>query len=73
MADNMTGDKTHKKIACAQRRYEVSEKDLPLSCPTKDMEVWNAHPRVFLPIEEAGEVRCPYCSAVFILKGHHEA
>ncbi len=47
---------------------QISQKDLPLSCPPKDTEVWNQHPRVFLPIESEGEVVCPYCSAKYILK-----
>ena len=56
------------KQACTQRLYEVTRADLPLSCPTKDMRVWDAHPRVYLPIEEAGQVICPYCGAEFVLK-----
>jgi len=54
--------------ASTKRHYEVSKKDLPLSCPTKDMRVWDAHPRVYLPIKEAGTVVCPYCDAEFVLK-----
>ena len=54
--------------ACTQRRYEVTRADLPLSCPTREMRVWDAHPRVYLPIEEAGEVKCPYCGAEYVLK-----
>lgn len=49
--------------------FEVTEADLPLSCPMPDMTVWNAHPRVYLPIAETGKVTCPYCSAHYILKG----
>lgn len=52
---------------CEQARYEVSRKDLPLSCPTAAMRVWDGHPRVFLPIEEEGKVSCPYCGAQYIL------
>lgn len=54
--------------ACTQRRYEVTQADLPLSCPPGDMRVWDAHPRVYLPIEETGQVNCPYCGALFVLK-----
>lgn len=32
------------------------------------MSLWNSHPRVFLPIEETGRARCPYCSAEFVLE-----
>ncbi|MCC5791880.1 MAG: zinc-finger domain-containing protein [Legionellaceae bacterium] len=58
---------SEKKIPCAQKEYTVHKKDLPLSCPTDDMLLWNAHPKVYLPIEETGKERCPYCSAVFVL------
>lgn len=47
--------------------YEVSRADLPLSCPMPDQRLWNAHPRVYLPIEKTGEARCPYCSAMYRL------
>lgn len=55
------------KQACTKRRYEITRADLPLSCPPRDERVWDAHPRVYLPIEETGEYRCPYCSAEYIL------
>ena len=46
---------------------EVSRSDLPLSCPRPDDEVWNMHPRVYLPIEKTGEATCPYCGAHYRL------
>ena len=52
----------------SQSRYEVTRKDLPLHCPMKGMSLWNSHPRVYLPIEQTGEARCPYCGAVYVLK-----
>lgn len=51
----------------AQNRYEITRADLPLHCPMKGMSLWNSHPRVYLPIEETGEERCPYCGAVYVL------
>jgi uncharacterized Zn-finger protein len=51
------------------RVVEVTEKDLPLHCPTPAETVWNAHPRVFLPVEQKGEARCPYCGTLYRLKG----
>lgn len=51
----------------AQHKYEVSEKDLPLSCPMPGMYLWNSHPKVFLPVEETGEAKCPYCGAHYTL------
>lgn len=46
---------------------EVTHEDLPLSCPRPDDEVWNMHPRVYLPIEKTGEATCPYCGARYQL------
>ncbi len=50
-----------------ERRYEVHKADLPLSCPMPGKSHWDAHPRVFLDIEEKGEVLCPYCGALYVL------
>ena len=32
------------------KEIEVTAKDLPLHCPTKAVETWSSHPRVFLDI-----------------------
>ena len=53
--------------ANAEKIYEVSREQLPLSCPTPEMALWNSHPRVYLPIEKTGECACPYCGAEFKL------
>lgn len=53
--------------ASAARHYEVTRADLPLSCPTPAMKLWNSHPRVYLPIEATGRAQCPYCSAAYTL------
>jgi uncharacterized Zn-finger protein len=50
------------------RLIEVTAKDLPLHCPMPSQQLWNAHPRVFLPIEETGEALCPYCGTLYKLK-----
>jgi uncharacterized Zn-finger protein len=55
--------------ANAERRYTVGRAELPLSCPTPAMALWNSHPRVYLPIEATGSAKCPYCGAVFVLEG----
>jgi uncharacterized Zn-finger protein len=57
------------KTASAARRVEVTADDLPLHCPTPREMVWNAHPRVFLPIEQRGEALCPYCGTLYVLAG----
>jgi uncharacterized Zn-finger protein len=50
---------------------EVGPDDLPLHCPTPRTPVWCYHPRVFLDIVSAGEIRCPYCSTLYVYKGPH--
>lgn len=55
------------KPSCTKRRVEVTPQDLPLCCPQPDQALWNAHPRVYLPIEETGQCECPYCATEFTL------
>ncbi len=57
------------QAANTQRYIEVAAADLPLHCPMPSMLLWNAHPRVFLPIEKTGEALCPYCGTRYVLKG----
>lgn len=57
-----------KQRACTEKVIQIKRADLPLSCPTKDMRLWDAHPQVYLPIEETGEATCPYCGAKFELE-----
>ena len=52
----------------AENRYEVTRAVLPLHCPLDGMSLWNSHPRVYLPIEETGKAKCPYCGADYVLK-----
>lgn len=58
--------------ANAQHRYQVSRKDLPLSCPMPGMYLWNSHPKVYLPIADTGEAKCPYCGAEYVLEDPDE-
>jgi uncharacterized Zn-finger protein len=51
----------------AQNQYDVTEEDLPLSCPMPQMYLWNSHPRVYLPIRDTGWAKCPYCGAEYTL------
>ena len=48
---------------------EVTRADLPLSCPMPGAALWNAHPKVYLPIvEEGGRSVCPYCGMHYVLR-----
>jgi len=55
------------EYANTQNRVEVSRADLPLSCPLPKQKLWNAHPRVYLPVEDSGEISCPYCGTHYVL------
>ncbi len=50
------------------KTFEVTAKDLPLHCPTKEVALWCSHPRVFLDLDENGEASCPYCGTKYKLK-----
>ena len=54
-----------------ERRYMVSEKDLPVSCPLPWTTRWNSHPRVYMPVKPGVDAVCPYCGAVFSLAGRN--
>ena len=51
----------------AENQYNVTQADLPLSCPMPGMYLWNSHPKVYLPVEDTGEAKCPYCGAHYTL------
>lgn len=55
------------KLACSKKQYSVTLEQTPLSCPMPEMTLWNAHPRVYLSIEETGHAVCPYCGAEYML------
>jgi len=59
---------TPQNPANTENKYFVHRADLPLSCPTAEMVLWNSHPRVYLPIEETGHAMCPYCGAEYELQ-----
>lgn len=60
-------DGSGQRPANTECQYRVKRDDLPLSCPTPDMALWNSHPRVYLAIESTGKAMCPYCGANFLL------
>lgn len=64
----MTATKTTDITPNAQLQYVVTRADLPLSCPMPGMSLWNSHPKVYLPVEETGKAKCPYCGTDYILK-----
>jgi uncharacterized Zn-finger protein len=59
---------TNSKVSCSEKSVVIHDCDLPLSCPTEDVSLWSAHPKVYLPIETSGQETCPYCGTHYILK-----
>jgi len=55
----------------AKPEVAVSARDLPLLCPMPGSSLWDSHPRVYLPIEDAPDRRaeCPYCGTRYVLEG----
>ncbi len=52
-----------------ENRYEVTTAELPLCCPMPGMQLWNSHPRVYMPLDTVGgQSMCPYCGALYVLK-----
>lgn len=58
---------TEKERGCTARHVEIKRDELPLCCPLPNQRLWDAHPRVYLPIEKTGTVICPYCETHFTL------
>ncbi|MEN3354629.1 MAG: hypothetical protein V7640_2787 [Betaproteobacteria bacterium] len=56
-------------VTNSQRNIAITTDDLPLHCPMPSMVLWNAHPRVYLPIQNTGEALCPYCGTKYMLVG----
>jgi len=48
-------------------RIEVTRDVLPVHCPMTGSSLWNSHPQVYIPVEETGSARCPYCGTEYIL------
>ena len=46
----------------------VSKNELPFHCPPKEAQKWNMHPKIFLPFDEEGRAKCPYCGAIYKLE-----
>lgn len=36
--------------------------------PKAGMQLWSAHPRVYLDVAHTGEAKCPYCGTEYRLK-----
>ena len=62
-----TSDPHHARPSGTRPVRQIVAADLPLHCPPDDSELWNQHPRVYLPISPGETVLCPYCGNRFFL------
>ncbi len=68
-ADNENASFDHEAMNTA-KEVVVKRSQLPLSCPMDSAAVWCSHPKVSLPIENAGKegLQCPYCGTLYRLQ-----
>jgi len=62
-----TSDPHHTRPSGTRPVRQIVAADLPLHCPPDDSELWNQHPRVYLPIKPGETALCPYCGNRFFL------
>lgn len=58
-----------KSLSCSGKHYyKITPQDKPFSCPLPTNPLWDAHPRVYLPIAKTEQVTCPYCGTKYFLE-----
>lgn len=56
------------KKSCQNQAVEVESLD-GICCPPLDSTLWQAHPRIYLPVKSGvTAVRCYYCGTQYIKK-----
>jgi uncharacterized Zn-finger protein len=53
---------------CQKKQYLVKSQEETIVCPPVDERIWDAHPRVYLKLDENHHIHCPYCGTEFILQ-----
>jgi len=46
---------------------KIKPNQLPLHCPLPEINLWNQHPKVYLPIDASEKMKCPYCGTEYVL------
>ncbi len=69
MPNPNTAENTQLNQPNANNSQAITHAELPLHCPLPDSSLWNSHPRVYVPLEDAadGKAKCPYCGTDFHL------
>lgn len=68
MPNPRTADQPDLDVPNETRVHEVLRNILPIHCPMPGTSLWDSHPQVYIPVEETGQARCPYCGCLYILK-----
>ena len=68
MPNPKTAEQTDLDVPNETMVHEVHSNVLPIHCPMPGSSLWNSHPRVYIPVEETGSAKCPYCGCVYVLK-----
>tara|TARA_B100001250_G_scaffold298141_1_gene259642 strand:- start:3469 stop:3651 length:183 start_codon:yes stop_codon:yes gene_type:complete len=55
------------KINDGDASIQIKLNQLPLHCPLPEINLWNQHPKVYLPIDAFKKVKCPYCGTEYEL------
>tara|TARA_B100001996_G_scaffold175670_1_gene134147 strand:- start:578 stop:760 length:183 start_codon:yes stop_codon:yes gene_type:complete len=55
------------KINLGDSVIQIKLNQLPLHCPLPEKNLWNQHPKVYLPIDTFKKVKCPYCGTEYVL------
>ena len=71
MESKASGQGNHSADQHAGQIHNITDEDLPLVCPLPSNSQWDAHPRVFLTLDEQGKAVCPYCGTTYV-KGSAE-
>ena len=46
----------------------IKSNQLPLHCPLPGENLWNQHPKIYLPIDSVKKIKCPYCGTEYVLE-----
>ena len=57
----------NKKINVTDAAIKIKPDQLPLHCPLPEINLWNQHPKVYLPIDASKKMKCPYCGTEYVL------
>lgn len=67
MTGNTHAGEVNTTMPNAENSYQITAENLPVHCPMPGTSLWNSHPRVFIPLDEHGHGKCPYCGAEYQL------